>query len=69
MLEKFKARLDTPGFGQVHATDYNKSFAPVVKFTTICLFLATVAVEDLELHLTHLTAAFPDGGFVENMFI
>lgn len=44
---KYKPRLVTLGSQEIHSLDYEKTFAPVVKFSTLCLFLALVTVESL----------------------
>ena len=47
-LDKLKVRLVARGFSQVHGIDYQDTFTPTVKFDTLRLFLALVALENLE---------------------
>jgi len=41
-----RARLVAKGFSQVEGMDYDQVFSPVVRFETVCLVLAMVALEN-----------------------
>jgi hypothetical protein len=47
-LERYKARLVVRDFTQTYRVDYNETFAPVAKFTSIRCILALAALEDME---------------------
>ena len=48
-INKFKARLVAQGFSQVEGLDYNETFSPTIKFTTIRLMIALACRYNLEL--------------------
>jgi hypothetical protein len=60
-VEGYKARLVARGFTQTYGVDYNKTFAPVTKFTSIRCILALAALEDIEIHQMDVKIAFFNG--------
>jgi transposase InsO family protein len=57
-VERYKARLVARGFTQTYEVDYNETFAPVAKFTSIHCILALAALEDMEIHQMDVKTAF-----------
>ena len=54
---KEKARLVTQGFSQ-RPEDFDETYAPVAKMTSICIILAFAAVNDLEIMASDVKTAF-----------
>jgi hypothetical protein len=49
-VERYKVRLVARGFTQTYRVDYNETFTPITKFTSIRCILALAALEDMEIH-------------------
>jgi len=45
----YRSRLVAKGFSQVEDIDFNELFSPVVRYETVQLLLAVVALEDLDI--------------------
>lgn len=56
-------------FEQVNGTDYEKTFAPVVSFSTLRLFLSNVPQEDLELHQMNVKTAYSYEDLEETVYM
>lgn len=68
-LEKLKARLVARGFSQKFGVDFEDTFAPTVRHDTLRVFLAMVAVHDLECHQVDVNNAFTESFLKEDIFM
>nr|CAD1835524.1 unnamed protein product [Ananas comosus var. bracteatus] len=55
---KYKARLVAKGYSQVESVDFNDIFSPVVKHTSIRVFLSLVAMNNLYLEKLDVKTSF-----------
>jgi len=68
-VERYKAKLVAKGFTQTFGVDYNKTFAPIVKFVSIRCIFALAAIEDMEIHQMDVKIAFLNGDLKENIYM
>ena len=61
-IERFKARLVIRGFTKKQGTDYEETFSPVAKFTSIRTILALSATLNYSLTQFDIKTAFLYGG-------
>jgi len=64
-----KARLCSMGHRQIKGPDFNETFAPVAKFTTIRCILAMTAANGWELHQMDVKTAFLNGDLDEEVYM
>src|SRR5882762_5817277 len=68
-IQKYKAQLVAKGFTQVKGIDYDKTFAPVMKFSSLWTVLALTAKHDLEVHQMDVKATYLNGILEEEIYL
>ncbi len=57
------------GFTQTYGVDYNETFVPVAKFTSIHYILALAALEDMEIYQMDVKTTFLNGEREEEIYM
>jgi hypothetical protein len=68
-IEKYKARFVTRGFSQKEGIDYEETFAPVARYTSIRTIIALAAKMKWKLHQMDVKTTFPNGVLKEEVYI
>jgi hypothetical protein len=68
-VDKYKARFVARGFSQKEGEDYNKTFAPVARYTSIRAIISLVASMGWNLHQMDVKTAFLNGAIEEEVYI
>jgi hypothetical protein len=68
-IAKFKARIVAQGFSQVEGVDFDETFSPVARLTSLRLLLAITATSDLLLHQMDADTAFLNGTLDEEIYM
>ena len=68
---QWKARLVVQGFSQEPGTDYNNNgtFAPVMRFKTLCTLLTYTAINNLHLRQFNVKGAYLNGYLNETIYM
>ena len=68
-LDKLKTRLMIRDFFQIHEVDYKNTFASIIKFDTLRVFLAIATMKDLKLHQVDVNNAFTESFLKEIIYM
>ena len=68
-MDKYKARLVAKGFSQHEGIDYEETFAPTAKMSTIRLVLAIAAQFRWKFHQMDVKSAFLNGDLHEEVYM
>lgn len=68
-LERHKSRLVVLGNNQIKGIDYEETFAPIAKMTTVRIFLDIAAKQDYEVHQMDVHNAFLHGDLDEEVYM
>jgi hypothetical protein len=68
-IQKYKARLIAQGFTQVEGINFNQTFAPVAKFSSLRTIFALTAEHDLEVHQMDIKAAYLNANLNEEIYM
>jgi len=68
-VERYKARLVAKGFSQVEGVDFNETFAPVAKFSSIRALLAMASALNLDVQQMDVKTAFLNGDLDEEIYM
>ena len=66
---KYKARVVAQGFTQIEGVDYDETFAPVAKLTSLRVILALTAEYNLEVHQMDVKSAYLNGELKEEIYM
>lgn len=69
VVVKFKARLVARGFTQIPGIDFEETYAPVSRLSTLRLLLAHAAANDLELRQADVEGAYLNGVLDVELFL
>ncbi|EOX95197.1 F5K24.2-like protein [Theobroma cacao] len=68
-VERYKARLVAKGYNQRMGFDYQETFSPIAKQTTVRIFMALVASHGWHLSLVDIINAFLNGNLEEIVYV
>ena len=68
-IKKYKERFVARGFSQKEGIDYEETFAPVDRYTSIRLVLALAAVMKWKIHQMDVKIAFLNGVVEEEVYV
>jgi len=68
-IQKYKARVVAQGFTQIEGVDYDKTFVPVAKLSSLQAILAITTEYNLEVHQMDIKSTYLNGELEEEIFM
>jgi hypothetical protein len=68
-VNRFKARLVAKGYAQKYGIDYDETFSPVVRFSSIRTLLAFAVQNNMVIHQMDVVTAFLNGRLDEDIYM
>jgi len=68
-VSKYKTRLVTKGYAQTYGIDYEKTYGPVAKMTTLRTIIAMATTKGWSLHQMDVNNVFFHGDLQEEMYM
>ena len=68
-VERFKARIVAKGYAQKYGIDYDESFSPVVRVSSIRVLLAFAVQNNMLIHQMDVVTAFLNGKLDEEIYM
>ena len=66
-VERYKCRLVAKGYSQLYGADYDETFSPVVRFSSIRTLLSFAVQNNLHVHQMDVVTAFLNGHLEEEI--
>lgn len=68
-VDRYKARMVIKGYSQIPGVDYDRTFSPVARLTTVRSLLAVAAKENLKVTQFDVTTAFLNGELEDEIYM